>query len=379
MKMFSTKTGFVKIKYFLFTVFVFGSFQNLVFAQTPVDDPYIDGDLSVAQCIANGNIDFNLFLDSIIYNDGFVDGIFEPWMDVLTRNKCQAADVSGLIKQQDKIRKYIRDAFLTCKNEKIPSLRVAHTKLNIEIYYVRKVVDGEMVLSLPYEFLTTRMLSDEESLYTPSDELYSDMYYKYVAAGEISKEDFDLFFSKLEFKYKDRKKTYIICEESSFDQVKDKWQEFKDTGAGTIPALKNLKKTVGGRYEKIAEALTDVGFADYLSGLIQFNLNNMDAKEGFMEIYENLDKYVPNIDVPTQSDMLLALNIAEQEYDYMSLKNELASNFEVLYRDTSDLAVELLVTELDDFNNTIEDSFAPLDSLLECTEVMNDRQCPGKF
>jgi hypothetical protein len=342
-------------------------------------DPYVGDDLSVAKCIAKGDIDFGLFLDSIIYNDGFYEGVIEPWVDVLMRNKCHVTDVSGLIRQQDKIREYIRDAFLTCNNQKISSLEVAYNKLSMEIYYVRHVVDGSIVLSLPYEFLTTRMLEDEESLYYPREKLYSEMVDKYVSKGIISQSDFDLFFSKLEFKYEDRKKTYVICEEDSWDQVAEKWEDFVNSGAGTIPALKSFKKTVGGRAEKIVEAVTDMGLKAYLSGIIQINLNNMDMEAGFTEIADNISDYIPNVEFPTQSTMLDAIEIADKKYNTAEMREKISSNFEVLYRDTSDSATMLLVQELDAFNQAILDSFTPLDTILECTEVMNDRQCPSNF
>ncbi|MFH1284822.1 MAG: hypothetical protein ABIH78_04545 [Candidatus Peregrinibacteria bacterium] len=375
------KTRYLKIGFALICLMfmsISGTFAKTANAQDDKTniDPYVDGNLSIARCIAKGNTDFILFLSASSFSDGFIEGIFEPWYDVITRNQCQSADVLGLIKQRDKIRRYIRDAFLTCNNQKLPSLEATYYNVSAEIYYVRHVVEGDIVVSLPYNILSTRMMEDEESLYYPRDLLYNEMLDRYVNDGSMTKSAFDDLFRKLEFKYKERKKSYVICENDSWEQVAEKWNEFLNTVGGITPAWKNLEKGVGGRAEKIVEAATDMGIEDYLKGLVQVNLNNMGLKPGFEEISQNIGNYLPNVDIPTQEALLNAIELSEKEFNTELERQILMSEFEVMYRDISDSSVELITRELDALNQVILNSSDPLSSLLDCVEGINDRQCP---
>lgn len=379
------KTGKSKFKRVLISLFliliIFSIFISSVYAvddKTNID-PYIDGKLSVGKCVEKGNLDFLLFLNTLIYNDGFYQGVIEPWKDVLMRNKCHATDISGLIKQQDKIRKSIRDAFLTCNTQKLPPLEKAFDKLNAEIYYVRNVVDGKIVLSLPFDILSTRMLEDKESLYTPKTQLYADMETRYVGKG-LTIDEFDLLFSKLDFKYQDRKDTYIICENDTWKAVAEKFEEFINTAGGITPAWNEAKKAVGRRAEKIVESVTEGGLKAWYEGRFKLNLNNLPLKEGLSEIGENMDKYLPNFEgAPSQGAFLDAMSVVDKAYDLDKIREEMASNYYSLYKETADAGVQLLVEGLTKYNSIILNSFKPLDTLLQGTKFMNKKQCPGKF
>lgn len=373
-----------KFKRFFIYIFlllvIFSVFESGAYA-IDNSDPYdSEGNLSLNKCIKKGNLDFLLFLNTLIYNDGFYEGVIEPWKDVLARNKCHATDVSGLIKQQDKIRKYIRDAFLTCNTQKLPPLEKAFDKLNIEIYYVRHVIDGNIVLSLPYDILSTRMIGDPQSLYVPKDELYSKMKEKYVGKTTLTLDEFDLLFGKLDFKYQDRKNTYIICENDTWGAVAEKFEEFVNTAGGITPAWNEAKKAVGRRAEKIVESVTDGGLEAWYAGRFNMNLNNLPFMEGLSEIGENIDKYLPNLEgPPTQGALIDATSVADKAYKLDKIREEMSSDFYSLYKETADAGVQLLVEGLKNYNTIIINSYKPLDTLLEGTEKMNSRQCPGKF
>jgi sugar-specific transcriptional regulator TrmB len=363
-----------------------GIISVFVFSSGDVNaDPYVDGNISVGGCLAEGNIDFGLFLNTFIYNDGFYDGVIEPWKDILERNQCHSTDISSLIKQQDKIRKYIRDAFLTCNNEKIPSLKVAFEKLNIEIYYARNVVDGKIIATLPFDLLSTRTAELEEgelesgdysSLYYPSDKLYADIIEKYAGKTTLSTKELDLFFSKLEFKYQDRKKEYVICTNDSWAIVAEKWEEFINSAGGIAPAWKKAEKSIGGASEKLVESATDTGLGVwYASELAILELDVEEFTDQFLE-------YVPDIDFDstlTQGAMLDAVGTANFEYNVQKLRQEMSSYYESLYLDTSNAGLEAVLLSLEEYNKILSDSFKPLDEVLTGTKMMNNRQCPGKF
>jgi len=366
----------------IIAIFMPFSGVNSVYAASSDMDAGVDGGLSVGRCIQKGNLDFILFLNTLIFNDSFYDGVIEPWKDIFSRNKCHATDISNLIKQQDKIRTYIRVAFLTCKNEKIPALKTALEKLNIEIYYVRNVVDGTIMATLPFDLLSTRMAENPDSLYISKEKLYSDILAKYQGKTTLSSSDLDLHFAKLDLKYKDKKKEYVICQNDSWKQVAEKWKEFINTAGGIGPAVEKSVKEIGGAAEKLVESVNADSLKASYKGWLQVNVNNMTAEEGVKEIAEKLSKNIPSsggTGTITQSALLDAIEISGTQHDIDKKRLEMSAHFHSLYRETSDAGTELLVTNLNNYNTILKDSFPILSKLLEGAKMMNDRQCPGKF
>ena len=339
--------------------------------------PFSGDKLVVAQCAAKGNLEFIAFLQSMTFADGVINSTIEPFNDFLFRNQCQGNDESNLINQRDKVKNYIRDAFLTCNTEKLPQLKSALYKLSAEIYYVRNVVDGKVVVNLPAEVLTTRSLEDEDSLYTPSKTIKSEIQSRYFDPGYIKSSELDNFFNKLENKYSDRKKTYIKCENSSWATVEKRWKQFLDNAAGAKPALKNAEKAIGGRKEKLVEAITDIGLESYFKGLVSVNVNNLGSKSGVAQILSDLKtKYTPSSQVVTQSDLLNALSSSESNYDLNVMRANLKSTFEVLYKVGSDGANISFTEELERVNKALSDNLKPLSDLKGCAATINSKQCP---
>lgn len=345
-------------------------------------DSNVEGGQSLARCLQKGNTDFVLFLNTFIFNDSFMDGVAEPWKDVLMRNKCHATDVSGLILQQDKIRQYIRDAFLACKSEKVPALKRAMDELKIEIYYVRNVIDGKVIAALPFDLISTRYLENPESLRTDPAKLAADIKAKYKGKVVLSDSELDSLIAKLHVKYKERANEYIICKNDSWEQVSKKWKEFIDSAGGLGTAAKDAKKEIAGAAEKLVESATADSQKATYKGWMQININNLEAKDGLKEIANKFKEVAPTSGKSgtiSQSAFLDAVSITDTSYNLETTRKEMNTNFKSLYKETSDSGTELLVTSLDTYNKTITDSFPILNKILEGTKMMNRRECPGKF
>ncbi|MFC1615500.1 hypothetical protein ACFL21_00010 [Patescibacteria group bacterium] len=364
-------------------VVIFSSTINLAWAQDDEEeedysdvDAYVNGNLSVGRCLVKGDIDFGVFLDSIIWSDGLIEGVFEPWVDVISRNQCHIIDISNLVKQRDKIRKYIRDAFLTCNNQKLAGYKDAFNKLNAELYYVRHVVDPTVVVGLPFGG-NTQLLFDEGSLYYPEEKLKADMYERYVEGrgAVFSETEFNVFFNLLSLKYIDRKESYVRCESGSWEEVAEKWEEFIDTAGGLSPAWDNMEKGIGGRAEKIVEAATEGGWENYLSNIVQLRINKLDPIEGISEIGEALADSLPEGFNPTHEAMFKEIENTKEDYNRKLMLNDIAANFEVLYKDTNDETIGLFIEELENLDRAINNSFDPLNAILQCSKTMNLRQC----
>lgn len=373
-----------------FVSIMFGS--ALVYAVASDSDPYVDdGRLSLVRCIKKGNLDFGVFWDSVIYNDNLQEGVVEPWMDILYRNQCQANDVIALVSQQDNVRKAIRDAFLTCNTEELPRLKKTFHELTAEIYYVRHVVDGGLALSLPFDLLTTRQFT--KSVIKDRGAIYNEMYERYVSADFLSEAELNDLFLELEIKYADRINpedgpgAYIFCDRGSWQEVAEKWQEFQTHFTEDFGGLKSAGETLSARANEISEDLDnlkitdlvkgDMTFAAYMKSFVQVNINNMEAKEGFEEIGAKFLDNLPNFTAPSQKELLGALSSADEVHDVAKLKTEMAANFYVLYKNTSDETIATFLDELKRLIDTIDASFPLTIQIKGCADTMNARQCPG--
>ncbi len=344
-------------------------------------DPYVDGELSLSKCVQKGNTDFLLFLDTIIFMNGFFEGVVEPFKDIVMRNQCQSTDIMSLLNQSTKLRSAIRDAFLTCKNEKMPAMRKAFFSLIAEIYYVRHVVDGSIIISLPYDLVVV----DPSSYLYPTSTLRAEMKEMYVRKAILTDDDFNKLFNQLETKYSERKLTYIVCDDSSWSVVVEKFNEFIDSLGGLAPAWKDFEKGVKGRAEKLVESVTDGGVEAWTTGKFQFNFNSMDSEVGFDDVTENIGDYIPVYSAlnetksPTIQTVLNAVGVVEDQLKLDEMRLKMETTYELLYKDISDESLSVLMLELDDLNQTVDDSFDILYFIRNCSRKINERQCPGKF
>lgn len=368
---------------------------NPLFAAEPSNiDPYINGDLSPGKCIDKGGLDFELFWDSVIYNDNLKEGVVEPWIDVLKRNQCHSNDVYGLIKQQDKIRKYIRDAFLTCNTQKLSQFKKAFNKLTSEIYYVRHVVDVSMF---------------SKAIETNRTDLYNKMSGQYVNEDFFSQQDFDNFFIQIESKYKNRRDKYIECEKGSWQAVGEKWEEFVKFFTEDAAGLKEAQKSIGvkimGSGENVSQNslsnelkslktvelfTTDESFTDYLGSYVQMNINNAKPKDSLQEVNDFLSRQqfgsTSKSATPTQRELAASKNLSDTIFAIDQTTLDIKTTFDGLYRKSADENLELFINGLDGrltegqndgLIEIINNSFVPLSDMLKMSKRILDRQCPG--
>lgn len=358
-------------------------------SEIPTNDPYTDGKLNVIECLDKGGHDFLLFLNASTFSDGMT-GIYEPWKDIFDRNQCHSNQVYSLIKQQDKIRKAIRDSFLTCETQKLPKLKKAHNRMNAEIYYVRNIVDGGVVVSLPYDLVSRRV---GDIVIADRQQLYSEMYERYVGEDGFEPQEFDNFFGGLESKYAESKNTYIDCSKNSWEGVSEKWNEFMEFFGEDMAGLKDAGKNIAAEAGKLAkEAQTiktvelftnELSLREYAGAFVKVNLNGLDPKEGLQEIGDYLGKYGESV---TQGDLLSAKSKADRQHDVEKIKVDLKGEFTLLYANSSDESTELFLNNLDGRSSDggdsglleiIEGSFGPLNEIKQGSKTMLDRQCPG--
>ena len=371
--------------------------SQLAYADSTTQDS--QGNLSVLRCIQKGDIDFGAFLSSMIYNDSFTEGILEPWKDVLDRNQCQSGDVYSLIKQEDKMRSAIRDAFLTCNNQAVPQLKKAYQKMMVEIYYVRHVVNSALITGLPVLAQTT---SFTEAAVVDRNQLYRDMSAKYVKESFMSQADFDLLFLKLESKYADRRTQYLDCTKSSWEVVGNKWNAFikffKEDAAG----LKEAGKTIGavttggkdGKGPSLVNELktikfvelftTDESVLDYIKAFGQVNVNNLATSAAYDEAKNYINTHLNNGSGLTQGQYVSQSVGAENNYQMEKDIDQIKTDFDTRYKSAADGSMEQFIDALDgrqvggQDDGTLEiinNSFSPLNEVLSLSTKIKDREC----
>ena len=353
----SYKKALNSIVSFLVLIAVFSTPISFANQQSePAPNPYTDArGLSVARCIAQGNHDFILFLRSMSFNEGPVSAAVELWKDVLARNQCQSQDVLRLLNQADKIRSSIRQAFLTCATHKLPGLKTAYNRTLVEIYYVRNVVDSSFVLKMPFKVLTLQLGTHEAIRVN----LYSDMSEKFVNNVFFTQTEFDQIFLNLESKYRERKNSYIVCDIGEWNEVKDKWDEFKtffteDVGEQFSSGISDL----GARGKQIGQEVKTMrtveflggktAFEDYMGSILKINLNKEDLEIGVGRVEEHFQNVLPRSSTPvSQTFVFDSLAGSQRTYEINKIRYDLSVEFANIYFSVSDQTGEILLNTLD--------------------------------
>lgn len=341
----------------------------------------IETDTSLARCIQQGNLDFIFFINSTIAGDGFEGSFIDPWEDVFARNECQSMDVLSLLQQRTKVRSVIRDSLFSCNDANIPNLKKAYSKLNMDIYYVRHVVDGGLVLSTPFSVLETRMLQDPDSMYADSATLKAEIKDRYFDENIMTEQEFDLHFQLLEQKYETRKETYVLCESSSWEVVEDKWDQFIESAGGVGPAAENFEEGVerqADRIEQFAESADRTSLDEYLGGLVKTTVNSVDPSLGIQQITDDLNDQFGDFGAyssPTVNDVISTLSTEEFRYDTDVLEAQMRAKYTGLYREGGDGSVSLFVNELVQFNQILKEALGPIKVVENCSDTVKSRQC----
>jgi len=325
----------------------------IIFAANDIDPYTSDGDLSLMRCFSKGVSEFSAFSDAMIWNDNWKEGLIEPWNDVIFRNQCQTNDIINLVKQQDKIRSQIRNSLMTCKTQKVPALETAYYKISAEIFYSRHIVDSYYAGLVP-----SVLLEENDFAIMSRDKIYTQMKAKYVNANMFEQDKFDAFFLQTEAKYKDRHKTYIICNKGSWNSVGESWDEFKDFFTEDFGGLKEGYNGVKGQYLELENDVThtkivqlfkgNASLSDYASSFVSAKINNQAPMDTINEIGEELVKDLPTTDMSSVSNKeLLSFNSFKQsQHDLKSIEIEMQANFDLLYGNNTD-SVEIFIDNLD--------------------------------
>ncbi|MFA7685529.1 MAG: hypothetical protein WCX95_01875 [Candidatus Gracilibacteria bacterium] len=368
--------GFIAIMFFV-GLLSLNTLGSLVYAAPTASDTSgvydQNGNLNVGKCIKKGGIDFVTFLQANLWSDSFVESIVEPWNDVLVHNSCQGYDILGLVQQRDKLRKQIRDAFLTCRNDKIPQLKKAYYKTVVEIGFARNVVFGGPV--------EKGQLADMDLLLSSLEAKYVNKYHWFLA------NEFAVFKNELKLRYLDRRAAYVDeCNKGSWAEVESKWIEFKKNVIDG-EFIKEAGVELARKAQKVEQAVGNAkSWEDWAKGLAQVNLNGQacsatdksgcgDFWNQFTGEFNKNDPFAKSNSSSTTQEAYETRKWSDFALRQATLKNEMTTRFQMLYGTASDSILKEFMNEAKNLDAEITASFKPLNDIKECSKTMNRRQC----
>lgn len=352
------------------------------------------GEVSVLRCAESGGVDYEAFINSVLWSEKFTD-LFEPIYDVTVRNQCQSLDIAGLTKQQDRIRSLMRTAFLTCNNQNLNEMKKAYYKVTAEIYFVRNLVKGGIVLSVPFDIANGRLGSNPAL--TDRNDLYKGMKERYLGKFFNERELGDLFL-ELETKYEHRVEDYIKCSGGTFTEVAKKWNGFKKNFTEDYGGLKTALPGIAAEANELAKEVKGIrtaevfdgdklSFKDYARSWVELQVNGVSPQKGVREILEELQKNFPEVSISTLTnyEVLNRLVHAEKTFKTDQLEAEMRANFDLLYGNGSESS-ELFVHQLDGRDSkdvlglleVLDSSVSALSGIDAGLNDVNLRQCVSR-
>lgn len=309
------------------------------------------------QLICRGDRDYQSFMSAIISYDGFV----EYWRDILVRyntNICLYEDIESLLNRLTKVRKQIRNAFYSCADEsKVERLKRTYYELETMLFFLRKYVDvrnGNFTLRKDED-----VMSDLRDFY-----VFNKGYFTDEKIAEL--------YETFKRRYGTRIKAYQDCTDSTWQQVIDKWNEFKETAGGVTPALKQAKESAEKRWARLSESAEGMG-EEFLKDIVVTRINGLPPEEGWGQIAAEFEKNMPG--GVTFEELQAAVHQKGQERDYTVLENEYETQYALMYKESSDEITRLMEDRLIKLNSIIEGAFPYTNQTIHCVKDINDHQC----
>ena len=308
------------------------------------------------ELFCRGDRDFTAFLSSTV--DLSLDGTNEYFKDIFYRyptSYCQYLDVYDLIKRINKVQDQIRTAFENCSDT--TTLVYTYHKLEAELYYVRKVFDNGNV--------------------TPDNQMMQQMHDEFVTNDNyFSEDDMTKIYTLIKSKYAAKIAQgglYSSCSQNtSWDDLVNKWNEFYDSAGGFGPALKEASDGISKHWDKLAQTAGDLKNWR-IADLVKVKINGLDFKEGLKQILDELRRNSPGgIHI---YDSLVAQQNSGNKVDEKVLAAKYQAEYEILYKETGDEYTKQILNKLDLLNAIITKTYVQQNKAIQCLKNTNKRQC----
>lgn len=313
------------------------------------------------QLICRGDRDWGTFISSVLSYDDFS----EYWKDILDRyssNICHYMDIDGVLNRVNKAREQIRKSFYVCGNTQ--ALKKTYYTLEAELFFLRKYVDtdnGNFLVKNP-------------------EELRADLRNNFVFnKGFFTNEEIDLIFEEFKTKYDNRLDAYQNCKDPGWEELVNKWQEFKDnvlilfTDPANAPVIKAATESIQKKWDRMAAVDMNLG-RSFFGGFLDARINGLEPKQGLDQIGAELKKNTPQGGY-TFDQLKAAETVVEQNYNYQKLEVDYMTQYQTLYKEVSDTVNNELMLRLENLDLIIKTTFPFENQTVQCLKAINNKQC----
>lgn len=324
----------------------------LAAAQTTVIDA--SGTRRVESC-ANGGKAYDAFVSSVISYDGFV----EYWRDIFERyngNMCVYFDIDSLLNRINKAREQIRQAFYTC-DPNVTRLTQTYYELEGELFFLRKYVgftgDGHVL------FRSEKDVKNQFIQYLVYDK------------GFMGYDDAVKLFDRVLKKYKAREDAYINCKDPTWENLIQKWNEFK-AHVGGLSSAKEAVETIRKRFDDATRAPKRSG-GNLIQSLLDIKINGLDPETSLNDIGNELKKNMPG--GVSYENIQSASRKENYRYTEELSRTTYLAQYQQQYSEGSGEVVGKLLLLLNDLQTTIINTFPYIMQTTKCTKGLLDKTC----
>lgn len=325
---------------------------------------------------------------SFVQNGISTSGFFSNWSDLFTKNMCQLNDINFLQDSLDGAQAQLRQKIFACQTASVAPLVQKVNDLKFEIEYVRHMMDTDEEQPAPD--------GSKAVVRSPSQlsQLLNDSVV--VQRGLVSPGRFSQLFAQFENKYASKIDLYRNCKDGDWLALTTAWNDFVSNWAGLSPAWNKLKKQTSAKVDTLSGPLISKNF---LKGVLDVRLNNLEPTQTLTGIYKNLTKDSGKKNITTgdtskgdtskedaskksvSSDFLSTITAATQDasrYDREKEREQRRAYYEVLYKQFGDTAGNEMLNQTQAMNKVINNTLPIMDGARACTKYIADRQCGGK-
>lgn len=303
-----------------------------------------------------GDRDWSTFISSVLSYDGFK----EYWKDIFVRyntNICQYQDIDSLLNRIDKVREQIRKAFYTCADTRL--LKDTYYKLQAELFFLRKYIK-----------------TDYSNFVETNPEWVRNDLRRYFVINKsyFSDDQIDILYQQFQEKYKGKLETYKNCKDPGWQDLVNKWNEFKDSVAGMGPSIKEAGSSISKKWDNMANTPMK-GSGSLIGGFLDARVNDLPPLEGLQQIADELKKNRP--EGFTFQELRAAQTLNTQKYNEKLLEQSYLTQYQTLYSETSDTFTGAMMKQLYNLDNAIQQSFIYQNQTIQCVKGINYKQCGG--
>lgn len=337
--------------------------------------------------------DFGTFITNGLDFDG--EGFIDYWRDMLViynTNYCQYTDIDSLHNRIDKARKQIREAFYACDNDTADRVTGEYYQMSAELYYLRHFVSTK---ESPNPKASDKEKDQNVQLNASIHDMFINMFVKKLKY--FNTDQAEIIFIQLKQKYESKLANYKNCSDPNIGMLKEKTVSLINT-IETIKMLgKRFVESTQARWNAMEKRIAaNPGFlaapyhtslGDVFTRFVGVRVNgeaplestiweqiSNTAKENAPFTYGKTKPLPAAINFSVISNDLSTISARDQQND---MDIQYVSQYDLKYRQVGGSGLDKLKTNLITLQQTIEDTFKPMDQVRVCAAYIIGKQCGG--